>query len=144
MAFTARAQLFVDWCQHGIYRLDFPTECATDCFIGHSPRKVLLILYYTTMHFKRIYVVDSHKSPLRTNLAGNAALMIGLALLPSPLIVSIATLMITPTTFAFDKIFRKSQTEDLGWMKVAGGCVILLAFAGVIARDWFLLSGRKV
>jgi hypothetical protein len=96
------------------------------------------------MHFKRIYVVDSHKSPLRTNLAGNAALMIGLALLPSPLIVSIATLMITPTTFAFDKIFRKSQTEDLGWMKVAGGCVILLAFAGVIARDWFLLSGRKV
>jgi hypothetical protein len=61
------------------------------------------------------------------------------ALLPNPLLVSIATLMITPTTFVLDTVFRHSQTEDMSKLKVAGGCIILLAFTGVIGRDWMLL-----
>lgn len=103
----------------------------------------MVILNYTGVE---IFEIPSHHEFEMISIGasitstGCIALMVGLALLPSPLIVSIATLATTPCQFAADLLFDKKQAEDIGTLEAIGGGLVLITFGLVIARDAVLSS----
>jgi hypothetical protein len=65
------------------------------------------------------------------------------ALLPNPLIVSVASLLNTPGQYIADLIIHPTSARSMGGFEIGGGLLVIVASAAVIARDSFILS-RKV
>lgn len=73
---------------------------------------------------------------------GCIALMLGIALLPNPLAVSVATLVTTPAQYIGDLICHPSTTKGMGLYTHIGGGIIVATFALIIARDYYLIQRR--
>ena len=67
----------------------------------------------------------------------------GLALLPNPLIVSVASLLNTPGQYIADLILHPSSAKSISLYEAVGGLLVMVASAAVIARDAFLLTKTK-
>lgn len=87
----------------------------------------------TSEQFKTLAMIATITS------TGCLALMYGIALLPNPLIVSVATLVTTPAQYVADYILHPSQTRHLGALNIIGGALVVLTFAIIISRDYMLL-----
>ena len=72
---------------------------------------------------------------------GNVTLLVALALLPNPLIVSVGTLLTTPVNYAVDLVLHSDAARSVGALDLAGAAMVVASFAVVIARD-FALVGR--
>jgi len=70
--------------------------------------------------------------------------MVAIALLPNPLLVSVATLVTTPAQYAADAILHPEATRSMGAFNIAGGVIICINFAVIIARDYWLIQQRGV
>ena len=103
-----------------------------------SITKVEVFAWPTVAQLKRLSVGATMA------FTGNLALMEGLALLPNPLIVSVAALCITPLTFLLDLVLHNSEVESASPYKICGALVILCTFCVIILRDWWKLKTRKL
>jgi hypothetical protein len=74
---------------------------------------------------------------------GCIALMVAIAMLPNPLLVSVATLVTTPAQYIADAILHPNQTKSMGAFNIAGGAIICCGFVVIIARDYFLIQQRS-
>lgn len=71
---------------------------------------------------------------------GCIAIMVGLALLPNPLIVSVASLVTTPVQYLADLIVDPIAAKSLSIYDITGGILVILTFGAVIGRDSYLLN----
>ena len=69
--------------------------------------------------------------------------MVGLALLPNLLIVSVASLLNTPGQYIADLFLHPSAVRSMGAFDIAGGALVVVASGAVIARDSWLLSNPR-
>ena len=58
--------------------------------------------------------------------AGCIAIMVGLALLPNPLIVSVASLLNTPGQYIADLFLHPSAVRSMGTVDIAGGALVVV------------------
>ena len=72
---------------------------------------------------------------------GNVTLLVALALLPNPLVVSVGTLLTTPVNYAVDLVLHSDAARSVGALDLAGAAMVVASFAAVVARD-FALVGR--
>ena len=68
--------------------------------------------------------------------------MVGLALLPSPLVASVAAMCTTPVAFLADLIFHKDQAEHVSWKTLVGGGLVLIAFVVCTLRDAAIIKKK--
>eukprot|EP00729_Bicosta_minor_P014610 gene14610-13163_t len=73
---------------------------------------------------------------------GCIAIMVGLAMLPNPLIVSVASLVTTPAQYVADLLVNPATAKSLSIYDIAGGILVMVTFAAVIGRDAWLLNKR--
>ena len=66
--------------------------------------------------------------------------MAGLALLPSPVAVSLAALVTTPVNFMADMLVHPTAASSISGYTIFGGLLILLSFGVIIWRDSRLLD----
>eukprot|EP00041_Stephanoeca_diplocostata_P017921 m.370438 g.370438 ORF g.370438 m.370438 type:complete len:532 (+) comp20859_c0_seq1:210-1805(+) len=107
---------------------------------------IFVILDYTKLEtFEWPTAVQARNLAIGASLAssGNVALMIGLTLLPNPLIASIATLLTTPVNYLADLKLHPTEAKSIGPLSYGGALLITVAFVTVIARD-YALEARQV